>query len=296
MRRLREFFEDSKICNVRKKGKCLIANVNNEILVLKEKNNHNIKETYDYLTSRNFDYYPKLKTSNDKYNVFEYVDDINAPMEQKAFDMMTLLSLLHNKTTFYKEMDMNEYKEVYEELLNKIEYTTNYYNNLITSIESHVFMSPSEYLVARNISKILGALSYSKANLDDWYEIIKNTPKKRVVLLYNNIDINHVIKNKDLYLINWEKSKLGIPIYDLYNFYIKYSLYFDFVDLFDYYEKKYPLLKEEKLLLNILISIPDIIYFTDHEVNNCKSIKNIIDIIYKSEILLSKNIKKGNTE
>jgi len=297
MKRLRDIFkEECNICNVVKKGKCIIANVDNKKLAIKEKNNHNIRETYDYLSSRSFEYYPKLVLNNDKYNIYEYIDNVNSPIEQKAFDMMTLLSLLHNKTTFYKEIDINEYKEIFESITNKIEYTTNYYNNLINVIESHVYMSPSEYLIARNISKIFGALEYAKNGINEWYDLVKNIAKKRMVLLYNNIDINHVIRNKDLYLLNFEKSKMGIPIYDIYDFYIKYALNFDFIDLLNYYESKYPLLKEEKKLLYVMISIPDIINFKDNEIENCKVTKNIIDLLYKSEVLISENTEKRNAE
>ena len=34
-----------------------------------------------------------------------------------------------------------------------------------------------------------------------------------------------------MYLINWEKAKIDIPIYDLYKFYKKYALYFNFKEL-----------------------------------------------------------------
>ena len=162
-------------------------------------------------------------------------------------------------------------------------------------IETHVFMSPSEYLIARNISKIIGALNYSKKSIEEWYDAVKTIAKKRVVLLYNNIDINHVIRDKDLYLINWENSTHGIPIYDLYKFYMKYALYFDFEDLFNYYESKYPLLDEEKKLFYVLISIPEIIKFTNDEINNCRNSKNMIDMIYKTEVLIFKDTKETNT-
>lgn len=295
MKRIKEIFNECYINKVTKKGKCLIADIDNKKLVIKEKNNHNIKETYDYLSSRSFDYYPKIIIDNDKYNVYEYIKETNTPIEQKAIDMMTLLSLLHNKTTFYKEMDINEYKEIFENISEKIEYTKNYYNNLMNVIETHVFMSPSEYLIARNISKIIGALNYSKKSIEEWYDAVKTIAKKRVVLLYNNIDINHVIRDKDLYLINWENSTHGIPIYDLYNFYMKYALYFDFEDLFNYYESKYPLLDEEKKLFYVLISIPEIIKFTNDEINNCRNSKNMIDMIYKTEVLIFKDTKETNT-
>ena len=295
MKRIKEIFNECYINKVTKKGKCLIADIDNKKLAIKEKNNHNIKETYDYLSSRSFDYYPKIIIDNDKYNVYEYIKETNTPIEQKAIDMMTLLSLLHNKTTFYKEMDINEYKEIFENISEKIEYTKNYYNNLMNVIETHVFMSPSEYLIARNISKIIGALNYSKKSIEEWYDAVKTIAKKRVVLLYNNIDINHVIRDKDLYLINWENSTHGIPIYDLYNFYMKYALYFDFEDLFNYYESKYPLLDEEKKLFYVLISIPEIIKFTNDEINNCRNSKNMIDLIYKTEVLIFKDTKETNT-
>ena len=101
MKILKEVFgNDKKISNVTKKGKCIIAKVDEDYIVLKEKNNHNINETYDYLISRGFSYFPKIKYDNYKYNLYEYIKEVNVPLEQKAFDMMNLLSLLHNKTTF----------------------------------------------------------------------------------------------------------------------------------------------------------------------------------------------------
>ena len=84
--------------------------------------------------------------SNNEYNAFEYINEVNNPMEQKAFDMVNLLSMLHNKTTFYKEMDKDEYKELFENIQNRINEVAYYYINLINMIETKIFMSPSEYL------------------------------------------------------------------------------------------------------------------------------------------------------
>ena len=64
------------------------------------------------MSSRGFDYYHKLILNNNKYNVYEYIREVNSPLEQKAIDMMTLLSMLHNKTTFYKEMDIKPHQFV----------------------------------------------------------------------------------------------------------------------------------------------------------------------------------------
>ena len=285
MRLINEVLGDKIVVNnIIKKGKCTIVNKNYVI-----KKGNDIKQKYDYLISRDFSFFPKLLSSTGSYNVFEYVEDLTSPLEQKALDMMVVLSNLHKKTTYYKDMDIDEYKKMFEDITNEIDYKMNYYNNLINNIELHMFQSPSEYLIARNISKILGALKYSKDNINKWYDLVKNSGKKRIVTLYNNMDLNHIIRNKNLYLISWDKSKNGMPIYDLYNFYNKYYNILDFNELLNQYEKEYKLLEDEKILLYSIISIPDVIEFSDNEVLNCKKVKKIIDYLYKSEVLISRN-------
>ena len=75
---------------------------------------------------------------------------------------MHLISLLHSKTAYYKEIDYDEYKNIYENLNNKIDYIYNYYLDVINMIESKIYMSPSEYLLARNISKIFSCIYFCK--------------------------------------------------------------------------------------------------------------------------------------
>lgn len=288
MKRIKEIFNsDIKVRDVIKKGKCVIATIDEKRYVIKNKSNDELYSIYEYLSSRNFDYFPKTILDNDKYNIYEYIEEVDNPLEQKAYDMMSMLSLLHNKTTYYKEMDIDEYKEIFESINYKIDSRLNYYNNLINMIEVNMFISPSHYLVARNISKIFGALDYSKRSINEWYDLVKTRGKKRVVTLYNNIDLNHIIRNKDIYLISWDKSKIGIPIYDLYNFYLKYSNILDFKDLLKHYEDRYQLLEEEKILFNILISIPDELKFNKSEIDNCKEVKKMIDSLYRSEVIVS---------
>jgi hypothetical protein len=271
-------------CTIKKNA--TIVDTDKGCFVLKEKKGNNVKEIYDYLKSRSFEYYPELIKSDDSYNVYRYIDDIDTPIDQKAFDMMYILSLLHNKTTFFKEIDVDESKAIYEDLIEKIEDTNSHYTSLIDEIEKTIYMSPSQYMIARSISEIYGSLYYARMELDKWYELIKDKNKKRIVTLYNNNDIHHLIRNKDLYLINWENSKIENPIYDFYNFYRNHALDFDFEELLDRYEEQYPFLEEEKKLLFIMISIPEKIIFTNNEFQNCKNTKNVIDYIYKTGTLI----------
>lgn len=268
----------------------LIKNNENKY-ILKRKNN-NIKDIYNYLNSRSFDYYPKLINENNNYNMFEYIEDYKEPYEQKTLDMMSLLSLLHSKTTFYKEIDYEDYKYIYESTMDLINDNYNYYNIMLENIENQIYMSPSSYLLARNITKIFNSLNYCKVNIDKWYDMVKDKNKVRMVLIHNNLELDHYIKKDKPYFLSWDKSKIDMPIIDLYVFYRKHYLNFDFYELFKYYESRYPLLEEERLLLFIYLILPDKIELDSNEYNLCKKIRRFLDYLYKTENLITEyNVK-----
>ena len=244
----------------------------------------------DYLKTRNFHYLPKLISSyNDDYQITPYLENYDIPQEQKILDLIVLVSLLHSKTTHYKEVDLDTYKKIYEDLNNNFEYLYGYYNDLITIIETKVYMSPSEYLLARNISLIFNTLNENKNRLEKYYTLIKEKTNERNVILHNNLKLDHFIKNKETYLISWDKAKIGLPIFDLYKLYKNHALDFDFKDLLKEYETHYPLKEDEKQLLFILISMPGIIELKGSEFDKCKKITKEINRIYKTNNLTKKS-------
>lgn len=280
---------DLKLNKIQIIGKATIIDTDKGKYVLKPKNRKsNNSDIFKYLNSRSFDYYPKIYSdSQDDYEIIEYVEEVDEPKEQKISDLIEIVSLLHNKTTYYKEVDEDDYKKIYEDIRNNIEYLTEYYNDVLEIIESKVFMSPSEYFFVRNASKIFGSLNYCTREIEKWYEIISKKRKQRFVVLHNNLELSHFIKNQNSYLLNWEKSRIDIPIFDLYKLYKKHALDFDFVSLLKQYEKNYPLLEEERLLFFILISLPDKIEFDEPELKLCIKISKSLEYTYKTENLLS---------
>lgn len=283
---------DLKVNKYTIKGNATIVNTPLGQFVLKKSKGNNI---YNYLTSRNFDYFPKIIDMDDNSIMFEYLDDISYDQSQRAFDIIHLIALLHSKTTYYKEIDYDEYKTIYENTKEKIDYIGNYYEDIIKIIESRIYMSPSEYLIARNISKIFECINYCKYELESWYELIKDKKRKRVVTLHNNLKLDNLIKNKGTYLISWDNSKVDLPIYDFVNFYDKYSLDFDFSILLEEYERLFPLLEEEKKLMYVLISIPKKVEFNTNEYNMVRCVRNFLDRIYKTESLLASEKEKTTT-
>lgn len=252
---------------------------------------------YDYLKSRNFNYLPKIiSDDNEEYEISEYIESYDIPNEQKIIDLIDLVSLLHNKTTHYKEVTEDDYKEIYEDLNNNINYLYTYYNDLITLIESKVYMSPSEYALARNISIIFSTLNFLHDELEKWYKLVKEKKKKRLVIIHNNLELNHLISNEKHYLISWDKAKIGIPIFDLYKLYLKHGLEFDFAELFKRYEKHYPLFEDERKLFFILIMLPKKIEFNNTEYENTKQVGKVIDLLYKTQNFISPYYSKKGEE
>lgn len=264
-----------------KNGRVQIIDTDRGKYVYKESKIKN--DILDYLKTRAFDYMPNIiNEPYDDYQITEFLEDYDIPKEQKILDMITLLSLLHSKTTHFKEVDINDYEKIYEDLDNNIEYLYGYYNDLMMVIESKVYMSPSEYLLARNISVIFRTIDESRNRLTHWHTLINEKRKQRNVVLHNNPKLEHFIRNEKSYLISWDKAKIGSPVFDLYKLYKNHALDFDFSDILKEYESRYPLMEDEKELFFILILLPSALEFDDSEYEMCRKIAREIDTIYKT--------------
>lgn len=269
--------------------------INDEFV--KKKKKREIDNIYNYLLSRSFDYFPEVLNEDDEYIYYRYINDIDEPREQKMVDLVNLVSLLHNKTTFYKEVDIDNYKYIYENISKEIEDTYSYYNIVMDNIESEVYMSPSNYLIARNITIIYNALRYSKRNIDRWYKMIENSRKLRVVMTHNNLSLDHYLKNDRPYLISFDRARIDMPLNDLVSLYKKHYLDFEFSDLLKIYLSKYPLSESEMILFLTIISIPDKIPNNDSEYMRVLSIRRIIDYVYKTADLVAEyGIKEKTNE
>lgn len=266
------------------KGKSTILETSQGDFLLKEKNK-DISKLYSYLEYRGFTSYPKIIDSSRKeVNVFEYLSDEDLPKEQKCDDLIELVASLHNKTSYFKEVSADKFKSIYEDIKSNINYLSNYFNTLYEMYFSIIYMSPSEYLFMRNYYKIKEVLNYASEELDNWYNLVSNEDKIRVSIIHNNLELNHLIKNK---LISWDNYRTDTPVIDIVKLYKKEWNSINFSEILERYFYRFPLHSYEKKLLFILISLPDIenITFTS-EFDKCKNISNIINYIFKTESLI----------
>lgn len=283
MKEVNEILKKYNIHGVRykKEGKCIVID---DTYVIKP-NKTNI---YEYLNYRNFSNYPDI-TIEDSYEISEYINEIEIPNEQKMIDLITIVSNLHKKTTYYKKISEFNIEEIYEDIKNKLDSIKLYYDDLMNKVESTIYMPPSYYLLARNISFVYKMIEYSYNSLNKWKKNIEKIDKIRVSIIHNNLKLEHLINNK---LISWDNSKISLPIFDLYKLYTNTYNEYDWNELLEIYFKNYPLKNEELLLFKILISIPLKLNLTTIEIDNVEEINNKLDYLKITYDFIFKDINE----
>lgn len=286
-RNLEIFTKIYKPYKITRKNKVYIFNTMDGDYVIKLEPKIDYKKLYSYLYSRNFNYVPELSVdSREDMVVLEYQEDIEMDENQKALDLINLVSLLHNKTAYFKNVINDKYKEIYESIKNNILYVDKMYEEYFMMFILEEYNSPSHYLFLRNYSLIYNAIRYSLDKLDIWYSKINDKNKQRVVLVHNNLKLEHLIKNSNEYLISWDNYTFDTPVLDLYHLYLNEWENIAISEVIKAYNNNFELLEEEKLLLDILISIPFTVEFSNDEYNNCRNIRRLINYLGKSSKII----------
>lgn len=276
-----------RIYSYKNKNNYYIVNTNKGDFVVSSNFNNNY--IFDYLSTRMFNFYPEI-VINDKYLVTKYIEDKIIPKEQKINDLIDLISLLHSKTSYYKNIT-DEYLIMYDELENDYNYLYEYYQNIINDIDNSIFLSPSKYLIARNITLILDSLNLGRYYLERWKEKTSKLDKMRVSVINNDLSLSNYKRDDKPYIINWSKSKIDIPIFDLYK--LNNNEDIDICEVLKRYEKKYQLKNGEKELLMVLLFMPNKIDIVDNEYNVCRDINKEINRLIKVH-KLNKQYEKVN--
>ena len=250
------------------------------------------QELYSYLKNRNFYNFLEPEEETTTYELFRHIED-NIPKEDKANDLVYLMSLLHTKTTTYETVSIEKIKTIYEDTTSTIVKLNDYYHALQEHIEEKIYFSPAEYLLMKNVSKIYKLLNKSRILLDNWYQSQQKEKNYRVVLLHQNLKLANIKEeNNNYYLINWDNYKKDIVIYDFLNYYQNEYKNIEMISSFELYRSKYPLTQTETNLLLALIAIPPKIEFTKSNYEDTVNTKYLVTYIEKTNDFISKyNIK-----
>lgn len=255
--------------------------------VVKPKGEKDVKELFAYLKHRDFNYFPSLvDASRSDVNIYEYINDVRYPVDQKSIDMIKVVATLHSKTSYNKEVREDKYKEIYDNLKENLAYYRDSYSKIVDGIEDKIFMSPSEYLFIRNSSKLMNQIGFCETKLDDWYEKVKDKRETRVSVIHNNLSLDHFLKGEKDALISWDKASIDSPVLDIYNFYQKEALNIEFGSVLKEYLKHANLEECEEELLFILLCMPKEMKFEDREFQSCFNLGKSLDYVFKTEWLV----------
>lgn len=259
---------------------------NNKVI---KRTSKSLIELYNIFKETSFNNYPEVIRIDENTLETKYIKEIKYKELIKGTELIKTVSNLHKSTLDIIDVSKNKYKKIYNKLMGNIEYLNEYYNSLVDEIEYKEYNSPSEYLFIRNYSVILSTLKYSKETLKKWFKIVETKSKDRVSIIHNNLSLNHFIKGENNYLISFDNYKVDTLILDLYKFYINDGYKLEFKKLIDIYEENMKLTEEEKLLFNILITIPPKLVFKRNEYQNTIYIKDNFSYIYSSLNLAIEN-------
>lgn len=274
-----------------RKTKVICNNDKKYVYKSKVKNKDKI---FKYLKSKGFENYLEYERETEKYEIYPFLKEVEIPQEDKAQELIYLLSLLHIKTTTYQEIDVTETQEIYENNQNKIQELRKMYYELQDSIETKIFMSPEEQLLMNNISNFYKALNYAEHKLEAWYKEKKQEKTERTTQLHNNISLKHfLISTEKKVIIDWEQSSRGQVIYDFLNFYKNEFNNLEMISLFKLYQSKYMYTKSEQLLFESLIAIPPKIEFNNTHIINTINTRIAVNYVNKTSGFLSEYNKEN---
>lgn len=279
-----------KIKSLKYVGKVIIIETEKETLVYK--NDSNNYAIYDYLKSHDFNYFPKIiNNKNAKYEITNYIKEQDINNYEKINNLVYLTSVLHQKTSFFKEIDLDELKKMYENILNEANYLMNYYHDINNYIDNNMFMSPTEYLLISNIDLFYFLLSFIIDKITVWYNYVKENKIIRYAMVHGNLSLNHILTNDNIYLISWDKAHLDMPVVDLKKIYEDNFEYIDLDNLLNQYNKLNKLDNYEYLFLLINFSLPKRIEFTDNTYLDSYNLGKYLTYLRKNAITVQKYLK-----
>ncbi len=293
MNDLKDIFKDYnfKINSLKHRGNVTILDTDRGIFVYKE--NSNNYDIYDYLNTRGFSYYPKsLNPKNSKYDLVEFIKDNNVLNVERVNDLIHVTGILHRTTSFHKEIDLDELKMMYENLVKEADYLMNYYHDLNNYIDSITFMSPVEYLLVSNLDLFYYLISFVKIESMNWYKEMQNKKIIRFSMIHDNLKLDHLLENNKPYLISWNKAHLDLPMKDLKTIYEENFYDLDLEDFIKEYEKEFRLTDDEKLFFLLNISLPKRIEFTKNTYLDCYNLSNYLVYLRKIASIVQKIEKK----
>ena len=198
-------------------------------------------------------------------NVVELFENIKKEMKIKTY--YQILAYLHNHSFFMQHEEDAFFKKQYDDLFSLIQQRKNDYEELMREFEFRKFKSPAGWMLVLNYYRIVHYLNQAHYYLSQYQEIMKGKNEIRLSLTYNHFNKEHIFVSDET-LISIDQMKINYCIYDLIDIFQNHDELYESLPLLEYYLKEVKLLKEEKILIQCILSIvPQVQLNLQEEVN-----------------------------
>jgi spore coat protein YsxE len=228
--------------------------------VYEQANHHNLQSILPvYLTGEG-----KLYTIQNQniYYLSPWLEAANVEKDKKTLEQFYhTIGQIHAKTRQVQTVDTSAFLPGFKEYAS---YCSNIQQSLLAYVEhfeKNRYMSPFELSVCTHFRDLDFSLMEIKRRLEQLMEIEDNTIPWNISLCHSNLQFSHMLRTRQLHLINWEKSRYDNAAMDLAAFFKNEMKKFDAptedaIDLFNNYMKENELTKSELYLLSIYLLDP----------------------------------------
>ena len=237
-----------------------------------------LEVAYQHLNTLHLNHFIHLILNNEQHyftpyaNQYIYLmpylqEDNHIKKEMKIKTYYQILAYLHNHSLFIQHEETHFFKKQYDDLFSLIQQRKNDYEELMREFEFRKFKSPAGWMLVLNYYRIIHYLNQAHYYLSQYQEVMKDKNEIRLSLTYNHFDKDHIFV-KDKTLISIDRMKINYCIYDLIETFQSQDELFESISLLEYYLKEVKLLKEEKILLQCILSIvPQVQLDLQEEIN-----------------------------
>ena len=93
-------------------GNVVVVETKDGKYCIKKQKRMDIEDIHSYIKSKKYNNIIDIRII-DGYEITPFIKDFKMPLEDRLTEGIYLISLLHNKTTFYKKVSIDEIKEIY---------------------------------------------------------------------------------------------------------------------------------------------------------------------------------------
>ncbi|GAB3797168.1 hypothetical protein [Virgibacillus kimchii] len=196
------------------------------------------------------------------YYLSPWLEEAVVQKDKKTIEQFyRTIAYIHARTRQVQTAETSEFLPGFREYRSYCDHVQQSLLGFVEQFEKNRFMSPFELSVCTHFRDVEYSLMEMKRRIEQLMEIEEDTIPWSISLCHCNLEFSHMLKTRQLHLINWENVRYDNPTRDLVSFYKNemknyYAPTDEAIDLFKNYMNENELTKIELYILTIHLLDP----------------------------------------